>query len=277
MSLTSAFLGLFSPPFPASKEDAATSWANALRPHMGVGGGPVGWSLANPPEEPHPYDEEFDGDLSAWNIIEPGSIVGGLDPYQAQSMGWRFDLNQLRKSWLMMQANATAGYKRHFDKPIVVPDNMLVWARLSAIRRARTMPNDDGVIGFGLCASEDLSLVGGAQNAIACSIDTDGNTGTQIQLNTWTGGTSVTVTQSLTSGAEVNSIEYWALHKIGTTYYFWVADASGQWRFVASVVYPVTMGGVFILASNATTVPVLGSAIVGIDFIRFRETATDLP
>lgn len=265
MSLQSAFLSLFSPPFPASKEAAAASWAAKLQPHMGGSGG--GWSLANRPSTPHPADEEFEGDLSGWTVSGTADLVNQIDPYAAfASGGIRVDVNNRRPSWLLLQADGSTGWSPAITKPVVLAPDVFVWTRMATFRRGPATSNDSSLCLLLATAADPAGL----EDSIRIYLLEADSTTPNIQIDRVVAGTATVLHQTINLGTNWNEIEFLGIHKRGTTYDFWIAPPSGQWRWIVQTSHPLTFDRVTVVAMNTVTTPP-GNAIVGVDFIRFLE------
>lgn len=238
------------------------------------------WHLAKKPLIAHPYDEEFEGDLSKWTLggTQLSPLSTPIDPYAnfTATSDWRYSLNSRRPSWLMMQPSINAAGFFPIHKQITIPTNLLVWGRFNFMSRyTATVVDGDHGIGFYLTATS--GGVPDTNNSVQFYLNESDLNEYAIQWAKIEAGVATNVEQILTLGQERLSFDCIALQKIGSTIHFWVGNTSGQWAYLSSFTYAgATLDRVaIIVANNSSTAP--GNMVMGVDFIRFVESATFLP
>lgn len=164
-----------------------------------------------------------------------------------------------------MQAVDQTGFV--LNKPITVPTNLLVWARLK-FNIKNTIVNDDGAIGIALGATN--GGIWDRDNQLICFLN-EPNTDVKAQ------GISVIASSPANVGTTTNAaragqaLEYVAIHKIGTTYHFWAGTQQGSWIWIGSTTTAVAFDRVGIFCINVGGAAP-GVTVTAVDFIRFQET-----
>lgn len=238
------------------------------------GNGTAGSTIWQKPFASDARDDEFENvtPYSGWTVIgtQSGTAIDAYASFNAAAT-YRTSWNSLRNGWWMMQPGYDGGLCG-LKKAITVNTNDFVYARIST----------NHVLG--------ASMVDANSSArIALTSDAAGTHFVIIEVNsqsTPATGPRVTlandlvadVTVALTANNSLSSIEYIGLHKVGTRFYGWVAGHDGAWNLVGSSVNANTMGWVWLYGTNSGAPAANnGNPIVGFDFIRFKNTATDLP
>lgn len=243
---------------------------------------PAPWSLAAKPATPDSRDEEFEGTaFSAWTQgVAPQATA--IDPYAAIVVAnhWRCSWNTLRSSYLMVQVTTGGMASALIHKAVAVGANDFVYARVAWPRRnygnGSSLQNDGQ---FLLRVSATAAGVPDGNNSIHIGFTSGAANGSFIQYRTTSGG--VASNTDLPIAADLlqthSRVEYIGMHKVGTSIHFYVAGADGAWVPLGTKTYTGSaLDRVSILANNATsTFP--GNAIVGVDYIRFLSTASQLP
>lgn len=248
----------------------AAAWAAAS---SGSGGA---WTLATKPSSPDSRDDEFEGTAyTGWTDLGT-KVATAIDPYVnfATAGNWRHSWNGLRPSWLMMQPAQDSGLEGIY-KAITMGTNDMVWTRVS---------QNSGATGMNTLTSTIQLMVSDTSPG---SWPTTNNCNIYITWNAYTAHiqTQAGDTAVVASATPFNSapIEYLLMHKVGTLWHFWCAPSTGSWIYLGNKTNSFTPGYVMIRAIGASGLtpsipgPVSMNAIMGVDFIRFKATATDLP
>lgn len=235
-----------------------------------------GANLWYPPSSPHSYDDEFDSDTvdSAWDVwdytaAQAGSIVSGVDAYDTgftSGSNIRADQNNNgRRSWLLVQTPANS----HFitlHKDITLPTNAIVWGRFRFTQRYTV--TYDSIFSFGLYA-DDSGIPDNVNNRVQIAYAFPNPTGTmRADLRIVSGGSTIADNWTTDVDAQGQALEYFAIHKIGTTYHGWVGTAAGNWIYMGSGTVATALVYATFLFYNTTAPPLIG----GIDFLRMIET-----
>lgn len=242
-----------------------SAWAGAS---PGVGAG--AWSLASKPLVADARDEEFEGDLSAWTAVgtPSGTAIDAFASFNTAST-FRTSCNTYRQSWLMLQSSYD-GSQNGYKKAVTLATDEFVYARVSAARMYNLTTNGD--------AGVFLALIDAALTVqVAVMLNTSGAAASYpnvILINTGVVVTELTAAQLL---QRITLIEYIGIWKRGTTYYGFVAPPNGSWICIGSTVQATATDTVRVMARNITAPATMGNPIVGLDFVRFKATATDLP
>lgn len=236
----------------------------------------LGHQIWAKPVSPHPWDEEFDGSVlgSEWYAYVNSSMgnieyntVDIYDTTHTSGTTVRLNMSPLtRKSWGIIQPPNTWVM---LGRALTLPTNLLVVTRLRFTQSIGSANNYDGQCGLSL-----LSDTGG-------NPDTNNNVRLYLNLNysnviaahksSIIGGSYGNGSDSSNTGAEGQALEYAAIHKLGTTYHFWVGTASGNWIWMGSITTGLTFEHVVIVAyASQNNNP--GVSTIGVDFIRFYET-----
>jgi len=243
-----------------------------------------------PPETPNALDDEFDSDVldPAWiltNCNVPGTPVAGtlsLNTVDVYDVAFttagvlRVNPNPVtRRSWALAQSAAgIANTISVLSKPITLPTNMLIVARARLSERVTISPvNNDCGIALALFA-DNGGLPDRAINGVECFLNEQDAGTVQADFSSWIGGVP-TSTPSANVTDQGQALQYVAIHKIGSVYHGWVGTAVGNWIYMGEVTGLPTLSHVgFVIMNETTNLP--GVNVVGIDFIRFYETANFL-
>ena len=257
-----------------------------------VAGGVVAGVSSNlwaPPSSPHALDMEFDTDTidAGWSVQEvetpaAGSISSGtVDAYDSTfNSGTAVRINQnptTRPSWMLLQAPSRSPYRRFsVYRSITVTTNMLIMARMKFFQVAASATAEDGYIGITL----SLANTGVPELKNTVEVFLNEQDSGQVKANCRArnaSGTAIGNTNTTDVDFQGQALEYVALHKIGTDYHCWAGTAAGNWIHINSydnTDVPYTPDLLWIHLSNVGTTP--GPRVVGVDFIRFYETANFL-
>jgi hypothetical protein len=240
--------------------------------------GSSGSDVADAPESPHAYDDEFNSTVlnAAWQFT---STFGGVpDPYASFAAGnTRMALHtDRRRSWLTVQPPGD-GVGKLLHKAIVCPANFFVWSRVSFGLRVGSAVNNDAGISLNLCATS--AGAPDINNEVAITVNELDASKTTVQFQKTEGG----VFSTLQEGQNVFSTVHHAqpfdsmgIQKIGTTYHGWVFTSSGMAMHMGSTVFaPAITRLAFHFRNVATTSP--GNMLIAIDYVRCKESAIYLP
>lgn len=242
----------------------------------------VPFTLAKKPTTADSRDEEFEGSsFSGWT--QGGTPVAtAIDPYAnfATVNEWRHSWNSLRASFLMLQASTGGAINGLIHKAVTVNVNDFVYARVAWPRRsyanAGSAANDGKLLlmlsatSAGAPSSNDNAFIGFTSGA---------GTGSFLQFRTTSGGVSNNT--DLTVQADLvqthTRVAYIGMHKVAGNIHFWLAGEDGAWIPLGTKAYTgAALDRVSLQVGNATGASP-GCAIVGLDFIRFKNTASALP
>lgn len=224
------------------------------------------------PSVEHADDDEFDSAVinPAWSFTG-GTLGAAPDPYAAFAAGdTRVDVN-VKPSWIRFQSPGNNTVNR-LSKLIAVPANQLVWMRASFSTRIAVVPADnDGNIGLSYA---------NAANSISIYLNETDAGRISIQFQKFIGGvlTIIQLGFNIWNGAVANGQLYSAvgIQKIGTTYHGWAFTPGGHALHLGSTIEASVFDRVQIVFRNSLiTAP--GNSIVGVDFVRLRDSAVFLP
>jgi hypothetical protein len=239
-----------------------------------------------PPETANSNDDEFDSSTldTSWVIYDGDTGAAGTissdevniyDTSFTTGSAVRINANTPeRRSWALIQppGKAASGFPNQFalNKAYTLPTNVLIWARLKFAQRI-TQTNDDH--GIGIAIADTSGGLWDEANFLAVYVnESDVNT-VQGQATKVDATVLTTVGNTTDIDAQGQALEYAAIHKLGSTYHFWVGTAAGNWIYLGNTTISFTPDRVGIVFSNVSaTSP--GSMILGCDFIRFVETDT---
>lgn len=224
------------------------------------------WAI---PASPHVNDVEFNaaGIPSGW-AFDPTEDATAIDAYASfAGPGVRHDVNTRKRSWLSAQPPAD-GAIYYFHKPITVPTNLLVYARLAFRMRFTSVQNNDHNLGLMLCASS-AGAPDFTNSAVVYLPETDsGTVGTQLGIYN-NSGSSVVIGQSTILAV---TWAYVALHKLGSSIHAWQGTDAATWRYIGSGTYTGNpFDRVALWLQNVSSASP-GNMILTCDFIRFIET-----
>jgi hypothetical protein len=235
-----------------------------------------------PTADAHADDDEFDSGTTistSWTV-DGGRVATAIDPYAnfTTAGAWRSSHNSMRKSWLMVQPTATGTYIEGLHKAVTVGSDKLVWTKLSFNRRNTSVADNDCAIGFGLAATS-----GGlpdANNRVSFYLTESDAGDLATQYNSVSGGVATTVEWGYGAGTAVGLLIdtcHMAIQKIGTTIHYWLSPNGLNWVHIGTTTYTGSAldRACIFFANNSTTTP--GNMIMGVDFIRFKDSATYLP
>jgi hypothetical protein len=232
------------------------------------------WSLANKPAVPDPRDDEFDGPTpwAGWtnNILRDD--VRPIDPYASfdGTNGWRYSWNSMRAGWALVQATnnqANSGV----NKSITWATDDLVYIRLFS--NSSGNGPDDGEVTIHLA---------NATYYLGMSLNNAGVSNDPRIHCYWPGGQSNDGIGAAITGWN-NLVEYMMIHRTGGKYHFFIANSNGSWFPIISAVDAGWGAMTTVMLRFYNSVPnnglhsTGGNTVVGLDFIRFRQTATNLP
>ena len=173
-----------------------------------------------------------------------------------------------RRSWALVQA--PAGSWTFFGKVYAVPTNVLVIARIKWLHYYQeTGTNHDRSIALSLMG--DNSGNPDINNKVVFFLNDYYNNTVRAAKYRTSGGTLYDYTSTTEAHEKGQALEYLAIQKLGTTYHFYVANASGNWIWMGSLVESTTMQHVgMLMETHSTDRP--GVTCYAMDFIRFYET-----
>ena len=242
--------------------------------------------LSDIPSSPNADDEEWGSTTppAAWELYNHTDSVtitpsGSIDPYSALTAN---DTARLKthtdwhKSFVSIQVSTEGSSKNYtYSKAVTVPTNRLIWSRLAFSMRFTETSAVAGNFGLGFFA--DAS--GHASLSDSVVFYFDGLTSSTQGLKATK--TAATVFSTITTGPNVLggtgiAWDYLGIHKVGTTYHFWTFNDGGHKMYWGSTTHAATMAriGFFIRDGNSASP---GNAIVGADFVRNIDSATQLP
>lgn len=250
-------------------------------PAGSVAGADPLWAI---PSSPNADDEEFDNVSmpAGWEVYnESDSVVitpsGAIDPYSAltanDSAHMKFHTDW-RKSFFTFQGSTEAGSKFYtFTKPVTVPANRTIWARLGFYERisGQTTDSSFGILfttnsgGHGalLTNSVVFEMLADAINPICTG---------KLVAGAFTQGS----TGPSTVGGAGTRWDYLAIHKRGTNYDFWTYTDAGQSHYWGATTHASTFARIgFFMRCGTSISP--GNTIYRADFLRCIDSATQLP
>jgi hypothetical protein len=256
------------------------------------------WIVASAPTTADPRDEEFSGPNtigSTWTFL--GSTTTTPIDYYAYFTGppssTRYSWNDYRPGWLLLQPPHDSGTYGIY-KQVTFASNDLVYVRMTlggvkcytahtaAIYIMPNTPYSTPYIELGVyCggysgggSANTLSLqygLNGALNSTALIPSTPasggGNAITGASFGNWYGASTVNL----------------LLHLVGNnTWWLWASTNDGAWVTLGSIYVGATISAgplyVFLLTSGGDpSAGGAGNAVFGIDYVRFKATATRLP
>lgn len=230
----------------------------------------------DPPLVPGIYDDEFESTTldPSWTRVGTFNDVDPIDPALGfASGGTRWSLHgapapTARRSWYMLQTETAT--VPQIQKLVTFPSECFVWSRMSFGYRNAGQANDDGTAHITLSD-------GGSLNALAIYLtETDANAVYARVLRAVAGVTTTIATMDNVGGAGLTigqAAHTVGIQKIGTTYYFWLLTAAGNWMNMGSTTFAPTLTTA-ILRAYASSTAVPGNVIVGFDFFRFKDGRT---
>lgn len=241
-----------------------------------VQGSAAPWSTARRPTTAHALDLEFDSSTlpAAWTL-SPFGVATGIDPYAQFSTAntFRYSINGYRPGWFMAQPSNEAVYYYALTASYAAPTNVFVWSRMSYLMKkgAPGTTNNQAGVALVLYKASDP-----ANNQVTLFFnESDAGVGHEIDFQRWDAGSFAGTVHGTTT---TNPIPYECvgIQKLGTTYHAWAMTSGGMWLHIGSTTATFTVDSVGIrIADAGTGAP--GNAILGVDFIRFIESATQLP
>ena len=243
----------------------------------------LGQQLWTRPVSPHPDDDEFDNSTldSVWYnysvlAADYGTFSeGAVDAYDTtfnSGNALRVTVNSdKRRSWILLQPpNARQMY---FGRLYTPPTNVLIVARLKFNQYYQSQIAEDRNIGLMLMA--DDAGKPSFENRVNNHLNLPGTGIVRGQYFKTSGGVDSDWATSTDVDSEGQALEYIAIHKIGTTYHGYVGTASGNWIWMGSFTHSMTVAhlGFYVNCSSGDKP---GVGVMGIDFIRFYETANFL-
>jgi len=231
-----------------------------------------------PPATPHAMDMEFDTDvLDDWKVYNfTASAVGSLSDGAIDAYDTTFTSGNVvrvaqdtlqRRSWLQVQPPAS-GQTFGLAKAYTFPTNVLVWARMRFNLNTSIVNNDSSI------SLRFFTDSGGGYPGLDYYVSmflNECDAGLTASLFLWRDTVTKGFIRTTDVDAQGQALEYVAIHKLGSTYHFWVGTSAGNWIYVDSVVPGFTPDMVGITTRNvASTTP--APQLHGVDFIRFIET-----
>lgn len=216
------------------------------------------WNIGKKPAVRNIHDEEFESDLGAWTVGAGITLTNAiLDEYSTftTANATRYTFSR-RASWCMFQAGASGSGQTIMYKAVVVPTNMLITWRFCIDLPTSYSAND--------CTMQfSLSDFGGV-NTSRVLLGTGASAA--IYADTFVSGSGTGLVNTSLNGRRSG---VFAIHKVGTTYYFWYVSDAGAKELLTSTVntfIPDTLG--------INLINVSAAHICGLDYVRFAETAT---
>lgn len=246
-----------------------------------IGGGAGASSeLFAKPATPHADDDEFEGTIDgSWVFSDQSqnvvSSTGAPTVYADVSAGSQFKVIHDptdRPSWVVTQAEVGQLY---MTKPITLATNTLLWTRLATRQYDGPSVNNDSHMG--LVVTADASGVASTSDRILFQI-LEADTNQRVpEIAVIEGGSNNFTTEMLGADMDENDwypYQYLAVHKVGTTYHFWIGSSSGNWLWVGSHVWAgaaLARWGTITIALATDDKP--GTPVGLCDFIRRIDTA----
>ena len=235
-------------------------------------------SIFDVPASPNVSDDEFLATAlnPSWSTATGAFTAGGIDPYGAYPIGaTRYEIHtDRRRSWIMFQAPGD-GVSQRLEKLYTFGTNTFVWMRGCFNSRLNAAPNtNDFQIGLTISSTPFDVL-----NHVDVYINETDPGVMQVEFLSTVAGITTIVASTIdkwVTQADVQSIEAVGIQKIGTTYHGWAFASSGLAIYLGSVVYAPGVAAITIQVTNSTALAP-GTAIVGIDFVRFVDSALFLP
>ncbi len=229
------------------------------------------FSIWDKPLVAHAYDDEFELATLDASWTPNVTLVTGIDPYAAfGAANTRCEIHTRRKSWMMIQPPATGGGSQ-ITKTTTLQTNQFVWMRGSSNYRLNTAPTNNDM-------SLVLQLYADASNYVQLFITESDASVLQVEYIRLLAGvsTSIAVTvDKYVSQSEIQEIQAVGFQKIGTTYHGWAFSETMALHLGSTTFTPTVTATNLIVTNAVSTAP--GNAIMGIDFIRFVNSATFLP
>ena len=239
----------------------------------------AGSDLADSPDDPHEYDDEFNSTTldPAWGFTSTWSATAP-DPYAAFAAGdtRRALHTDRRRSWLTVQPPGD-GVGKLLHKAIVCPANFFVWARCSFGLRVGSAVNNDASISLNMCATS--AGAPDINNEVAISINELDASKATVQFQKTEASVFTVIQEGQNIFTTINTAQPFdsmGIQKIGTTYHGWVFTSSGMAMHMGSTTFAPTITRLaFHFRNAATTSP--GNMLIAIDFLRCKESSTYLP
>jgi hypothetical protein len=225
------------------------------------------------PVAPDARDDEFESTVldAAWTVT-PAESVSAIDPYAVFAAGGpRVELHtDRRRSWVMMQPDSDC----QIHKPITIGANLFVWSRMSFNIPNGVPINNEGMVAIALTATS-LGLPD-LDNSVRIYVN-ESDVGTvQAQFLVREAAADILVVNTTDVDDQGQAIAYGAIQKIGTTYHGWAGTENGSWIHLGSIAMVTPLDRALIRSFTAAGGPP-GNMIMGVDFIRFVDSATFLP
>lgn len=237
------------------------------------------------PEVPHVDDVEFDSTTAptGWllrNLTDASTVTisGTINPYQAVTANDTVVAQyhtDWRRSFATWQGSTEGGNKYYtFAKAVTVPTNRVMWARMGLPTRFAG-DTQDANMGIFFCTTSGSFATFLTDSVV---FETGGPAANNpIRPGKLVAGVYTNINTGPSTIAGLGTVwEYMCIHKTSTTYNFWTFTDSGQRQHWGSTTHASTMTQVgFFFRSGASTSP--GNAIYQTDFMRFIDSATQLP
>lgn len=272
--------------------DSSRGWSRELNrilddvnTNLGTSGNAGAKPLSAVPATPHADDVEFDSTTAPAGWVLRNQTAGvdvtptsGVLEYSSDSGLTRWDFHtDGRASFMRLQLPSASGAAAYlYAKSVTVGTNRLLFVRMSGPLKALFgTGNAEWGIGFFGDTSGHPSL---STDRVFLRMDT---AGAQYYLvadkNVATVNTFVKLVATTLNDAAGQedlagaNFEYLAIHKIGTTYHFWVLTDGGQATWVGSTVHAGSMPWVGIYVNPKTFSGPTSSPVWRVDFIRHRD------
>jgi len=177
-----------------------------------------------------------------------------------------------RPSWVVFQPE---GNETYMTKPITLATNTLLWARVATRTFDAAGVNND--TGTALVLTADASGVAQHSDRIILR-NMEVDTNDRVPEIAVVEGGGVVFSRELTGANMLSNdgypYQYLAIHKISTTYHFWIASSSGNWLWIGSHVYAgaaLARWGIHSTALATDDKP--GTPLGQADFVRRIDTA----
>lgn len=226
--------------------------------------------LIRKPTTPTQWDDEFEATVldPKWNIITGGdstfTVTKPLDPYLTSSEAvYRYNINSLRKSWLMFQPWANLNSSRGIEQDLIgLPANCFIWYRGGVNTRVASATDGDGEIFLRVFNNGTEG-----SNYMQIGFDTFASI-TEGFLRENFGGVGTNLGLIRNYFGEAMPLEYFGLQKIGATYHGWTCTASGNWIWLGSRTFAADNFNRCRLWVSDAVVSSPGRMLVGLDFFR---------
>jgi hypothetical protein len=236
------------------------------------------------PATAHARDDEFEATTldGAWTVSPIVPVATAIDPYATHvgALGPRQEIHTTRRrSWLMTQVSDD-GNHNWWHQAWTLPTNLFMWARMSFNHRVDSSVLDDAELGIAMSgtssgAPDENNLVQMYLNRSVAAANV------RARASVREAGTEFFINQGFDIYAtEIHpaTYEYVGIQKLAGLYHFWAAGPGMEWHHLGSYTYagtPTIDRVGFFFRNSSSAAP--GNMIMGIDFVRFVESAVYLP